>query len=122
LKAGGRTIAVLGNGILIPFPPENKDIYTTIARHGILMSEHMPNVSPNAGTLIARNRIIAGISDLTIVVEAQRRGGTIETGMKTLNMNKKLLVYDTNSSGNRFLLRQGGIPIRHVQQVLDYMD
>ncbi|MBN2384975.1 DNA-protecting protein DprA [bacterium] len=122
LKVNGSTVAVLGNGILIPFPPANADIYASIARNGLIMSELMPRVAPSAGTLIARNRIIAGLADLTLVIEAQRHGGSIETGMKTLNMSKRLLVYDTDASGNRFLMRQGGIPVRNVQQVVEYLD
>jgi len=121
LKAGGPTVAVLGNGILIPFPPANRDLYEAILSKGLVLSEQLPTTAPNAGSLIARNRIIAGIADMTMVIEAQRRGGSIETGMKTLNMSKKLLVYDINASGNRFLIRQGGIPVRNVQNVFDYI-
>lgn len=120
LKVEGNTIAVLGSGILVPFPPENKDLYQEIIIKGQLLSEQLPLTSPNAGTLIARNRIIAGMADLTIVVEALRRGGSIETGMKTLKYDKTLLVYDYNNSGNRFLIRQGGIPFREARMVLEH--
>lgn len=79
LKAGMPTVAVLGNGIDICYPLENRDLYERIKEYGVLISEYPPATSPHSGNFPKRNRIIAAISHATVVVEAGLRSGSLKT-------------------------------------------
>lgn len=79
LKANGQTIAVLGNGPDIPYPPEHKDLMQEIAASGLIISEHPPGTPPRKQHFPARNRILSGLADAVAVIEASVNSGTMIT-------------------------------------------
>jgi DNA processing protein len=79
LRAGGRTIAVLGSGVDVIYPPENRRLASDIAARGAIVSQFPPGTSPLAGYFPARNRVIAGLSLGVVVVEAAEKSGSLIT-------------------------------------------
>lgn len=79
LKNHGKTVAVLGSGIDVPYPSTSRDLYNRIKVNGLILSEYPPGTEPRPHRFPARNRIIAGLSSLTIVGEAGKMSGTLIT-------------------------------------------
>ncbi len=79
LAAQGKTIAVLGTGVDVVYPYRNRDLYAAIAAHGLLVSEYPPGTGPERVHFPRRNRIIAGLSRVTLVAEAPRKSGALIT-------------------------------------------
>ncbi|HEY3755146.1 MAG TPA: DNA-processing protein DprA [Opitutaceae bacterium] len=79
LEAGGQTIAVLGCGLDVVYPPEHGELAREVAAQGALVSEYPPDRSPGRYTFVQRNRIIAGLSAITVVVESPLDGGAMTT-------------------------------------------
>ena len=79
LEAGGTTIAVLGTGVDVPYPPRHRALQERIAHEGLLLSEVLPGDRGHAGTFPQRNRLIAALAELTIVVEAGQESGALIT-------------------------------------------
>ena len=77
LAAEGKTIAVLGCGVDVVYPPENQELYDEIAKKGLLISEYLPGAEPLGNHFPARNRIISGLSTAVILVEAGERSGCL---------------------------------------------
>ena len=83
INGGGKTIAVLGCGLDICYPPENHKLMAKIAENGCLISEYPPGTPPHPGNFPQRNRIIAGLSMGLLVVDASKRSGTLITPLIT---------------------------------------
>ncbi|MCL2619673.1 MAG: DNA-processing protein DprA [Defluviitaleaceae bacterium] len=116
LEAGGTTIAVLPSGIDICYPYENQQLYNQIPHHGALVTELPLGSRPQIGTFHARNRIIAGLADAVIVVEADERSGTSITVGHALDQGKEVLavpgdIFSRKSKGTNQLIKDGAIPI-----------
>jgi DNA processing protein len=79
LKAGGRTIAVLGTGVDVVYPSRHRQLHADIQKQGLVISEHPAATQPNKAHFPSRNRIIAGLSRATIVIEAPERSGSLIT-------------------------------------------
>ncbi|MEO0949386.1 MAG: DNA-processing protein DprA, partial [Cyanobacteria bacterium J06641_5] len=79
LEAGGRTIAVLGSGIDLIYPPQHQHLYRDILAGGLVMSEYPAGQQPNRKSFPARNRIIAGLTRATLIIEAPQRSGALIT-------------------------------------------
>lgn len=112
LDAGGRTFAVLGCGVDICYPEENRDIYDRLCGASGILSEYPPGTAPHAGLFPQRNRIISGLSDLLLVVEARKKSGTLITVDQALEQGKEVYavpgrVTDALSCGCNHLIRQG---------------
>jgi DNA processing protein len=123
LAAGGRTIAVLGNGVLVNYPPEHKDLQNEIADHGHVLSELPPLMKPLSGTFPQRNRIISGLCLGTIVVEAQDRSGALITARHAYEQGREVFavpgpVDSRASAGPHALIRDGAKLVATIDDVL----
>ena len=103
----GRTIAVLGSGVLNVYPPENQTLAKYIAERGLLLSENHPHASPKAARLVTRNRLISALSQHIIVVESSANGGAMHAARAAIKQGRTLHTFDFPASGNQELLRNG---------------
>lgn len=128
LDAGGITVAVLGTPIDQIQPSAHMDLAREIIeKGGAVMSEYAPNarILPKV-SFLERNRLISGLSDIVIVVEAARRSGALNTAMHALDQNKELLVVPGNitsplSEGCNRLIKQGANPCTSAEDVLELL-
>ena len=125
LEAGGRTIAILAGGLPDIYPSSHKELARQITeRNGALMSEYEPGVSPRQYRFLERNRIVSGLSDAIIIVEAAARSGTLNTAGYALDQGREVFVVPGNitsplSSGCNSLLKQGARPVTCSEDVLE---
>jgi DNA processing protein len=108
-QGGGTTIAVLGSGVLNIYPPQNKRISMLARQHGALISEVHPNLQTNAQRLVARNRIISGMSQGVIVIESDVDGGAMHAAKWAREQGRNLYTLDLPVSGNQKLIQDGAI-------------
>lgn len=113
LSVGGVTIAVLGCGVDVVYPPEHKQMMEQIACVGMVISEYPPGTPPLAEHFPRRNRIISGISAATLVTEAPIRSGSLITASCALEQNREIFAVPGNitskqSSGTNSLIRASG--------------
>ena len=112
IKSGGRTIAVLGSGIDVIYPPENRKLFQEIANSGMIISEYELGTKPDAPNFPRRNRIISGISLGTIVIETAETGGAMQTASFALDQNREVFAIPGNlgvkqSEGSNLLIQKG---------------
>ena len=107
LNAGGKTIAVLGSGVLNVYPAVNRELAARIRAQGALLSELKPGWGANAQRLVARNRLISGLSQAVVLVESQLDGGAMYTARFAREQGRPVYTYDLPASGNQALLGQG---------------
>jgi DNA processing protein len=124
LRAGGRTLAVLGSGIDLVYPPENRQLAGEISGAGAVLSEHAPGVEPLPWHFPLRNRIISGLSMGTVVVEAAVRSGALVTARCALEQNRSVFAVpgkpgDPRSGGVNRLIKDGARLVEGVDDVLD---
>ena len=126
LRAGGRSFGVLGCGTDICYPTDNRDLYETLQKRGGILSEYAPGTPPDAFHFPMRNRIISGISDAVLVVEAKERSGTLITVDFALEQGREVFVLpgritDSLSAGCNRLLRQGAGIALSPKDILEEM-
>lgn len=125
LEAGGVTIAVQANGLDKIYPYTNRTLgERIIASGGALISEYPEKTEPRPYQFLARNRIVSGISDYVVVVEAARRSGTLSTASHALEQGKELYAVPGNitnplSTGCNSLINQGAMPITDINEFVD---
>ncbi|OQY19658.1 MAG: DNA protecting protein DprA [Desulfobacteraceae bacterium 4572_35.1] len=124
LAGGGTTVAVLGGGIDRIYPAENRKLFCHIPEHGALISEYPPGTSPHPGHFPARNRIISGLSEGVVVVEAAHNSGSLITADFALEQGRDLYavpgsIYNHNCQGNLNLLKQGATVTTCAEDILD---
>ncbi len=90
LAAGGRTLAVLGNGLATVYPPEHAELADKIAANGAVISELPMTTSPDSSNFLPRNRLIAGLSLGVLVVEAARRSGALSTAARASDYDREV--------------------------------
>ncbi|HAL61007.1 MAG TPA: DNA-protecting protein DprA [Chloroflexi bacterium] len=115
LQGGGRTIAVLGSGVRVIHPRENEGLAKDIMEQGALLSELHPNAPPLGQNLMARDRIVSGLSRAVIVVEAEEQSGSLHTASEAKKQGRLVFVIDNPSPGNKRLLREGAIKLSGAQ-------
>lgn len=125
IKAKGKTIAVLGNGIDIIYPKENSLLYNRIlSTGGLILSEYVIGTKPSKLTFPARNRIISGLSNGVVVVEAKEKSGTLNTVDFALEQGKEIFVIpgnitSSNSVSTNKLIKQGANCVTCVEDILN---
>ena len=123
LDAGGLTVAVLGCGVDVVYPPENDKLYGRIVESGAVVSECPMGISPSAGNFPRRNRIISGLCLGVIVVEAGSDSGALITADLALEQGRDLLAVpghagDSKAVGPNALIKQGAALVETADDVL----
>lgn len=124
LKHHGKTIAVIGNGLDISYPSCNRALQTQIAHAGLLLSEYPLESRPLKYHFPLRNRIIAGLCQTVLVVEARHHSGSLITANLALQENRNVLalpgrINDINSTGCNELIAAGAKPVLNSNDILE---
>ena len=126
LKTG--TIAVLGSGVDVIYPQENKKLYNDIlSNDGLIVSEFIANTQPQAHFFPQRNRIIAGLSKGVLIVNAGKKSGTIHTANQALRFNREIMVfpgnpYDERHIGANQLLKDGATLVLNSKDIIENLE
>jgi DNA processing protein len=120
IHAGGRTIAVLGNGVDLVYPPENRNLAAQIMEHGALISDYALGTKPDGVNFPPRNRIISGLSMAVIIVEAGETSGALITATFAAEQGRDVFAVPGNinapqSKGANRLIRDGAQPLLSPQ-------
>ncbi|MEA3357679.1 MAG: DNA-processing protein DprA [Patescibacteria group bacterium] len=120
-------IVVLPGGPCSGFPEMNRNLYDIILKKGIIVSEYFPGTSIKPGMFVSRNRIIAGLSDCVVVVEAPAKSGALITADFALDYNREVgavpgSVFSRVSEGTNSLLKQGAFIVRDGYDILEVLD
>lgn len=127
LKDNGKTIAVLGSGLDVIYPKENEGLFENIFKNnGLIISEYPLGTKPSKQNFPARNRIISGLSDGVLVIEARKNSGTNITVDFALEQGKDVFVipgniYSKTSDGTNFLIKEGAIPVTDYNDIINYI-
>ncbi len=124
ISAKGKTIAVLGSGLGVVYPPENRRLYDEIIAYGAVISEFPIMEGPNAYNFPARNRIISGMTLGTLVVEAAKRSGSLITARLAGEQGREVFavpgsVNSAKSTGAHNLLKQGAKLVASAEDVIE---
>lgn len=124
LRAGGRTIAVLGSGVLNIYPPEHADLAREVIDSGALISELPPLTAPHEGTFPQRNRIVSGLSLGVVVVQAADRSGALITARLATEQGREVFAVPgaidcRMSRGTHQLIRDGAKLVESVDDILE---
>jgi len=124
LGAGGLTVAVLGTGVDVPYPQRSTRLYEEIVERGVVIGELPPGTQARRWTFPARNRIMAALGAMTVVVEARERSGSLITATMAQDLNREVgavpgRVGSSSAAGTNGLLHEGAHVIRGAQDVLD---
>jgi DNA processing protein len=124
LQAGGRTIAVLGSGVDVIYPPEHRKLAEAIIENGAIISDYPLGTQPEGVNFPPRNRIISGLSLATIVVEAGDRSGALITADFAVEQGRDVFAVPGNvlspmSQGTNRLIQNGAYAMISPQDVLD---
>ncbi len=124
LEAGGATVAVLGCGVDRDYPAIHASLAASVAESGLVVSEYAPGVEPAPWRFPARNRVIAGLTSVTVVVEARERSGALITADLALEEGREVFavpgeITSALAAGPNRLLQLGASPVTRAQDVLD---
>lgn len=127
LDAGGTTIAVLGSGIDVAYPPEHRHLQERIAREGLLVSEFLPGEPPAPHNFPRRNRVIAALSLATLVVEASEKSGAIITANHAVELHRDVFAVPgpigrKTSAGTNELIRDGAAMATAPRDILEALE
>lgn len=123
IRDQGLTVAVVGCGLDIAYPPENRALMETIAECGLLLSEYSPGTPPRRQHFPARNRILSGLADVVAIMEASRKSGTLITAGFAADQGRDVYavpgsILDDASAGCHQLIRDGASLLESAQDIL----
>ncbi|PIE63569.1 MAG: DNA-protecting protein DprA [Desulfobacterales bacterium] len=126
LEAGATTVAVLGSGLGNVYPPENKDLFNEIQKNGAILSEFPLDAPPLGAHFPVRNRIIAGMTLGTLVIEAAKKSGSLITARLACEYNREVFampgsIYSAKSTGTHELLKNGATLIENHKDVIEQL-
>src|SRR4029079_6452626 len=127
LDSGGRTVAVLANGLDTIYPPENARLAEEIAERGALITDYQLGHKPRADFFPRRNRIMSGVALGTLVVEGDHDSGAMITARFALEQDREVFVvpgsiFSPQSRGPHALLRDGATPVASAAEVLEALN
>jgi DNA processing protein len=125
LEAGGITVCVLGCGINFPYLTANKKLRQNIAERGAVISEYPPDYPPGKYTFPERNRIISGLSDGVLVIEAGVKSGSLITAREAVEQGRDVFAVMGNitspySQGTNALIKEGAVPVTDFTDITSY--
>lgn len=126
LRAGGGTVAVLGCGVNVVYPRTHADLYADILAGGLLLSEYPLGTTPEGFRFPARNRIISGLAQGVVVVEATEHSGSLITARLALDQGREVFavpgrIDSPKSAGTHRLIQQGAHLVHTVADILDHL-
>lgn len=127
IKSGGRTIGVLGCGIDVVYPYENKPLYAEMEKQGAIITEYPPGTKPDAVNFPKRNRIISGLSLGTLIVETGVTGGALHTANFALDQGREVFAVPGNigirqSEGPNMLIQKGEAKLVRNAEIVVYVE
>lgn len=127
LDAGGRTVAVLANGLDTVYPPENRRLAEEIAERGAVMSDYPLGTKPRAEFFPRRNRILSGVSLGTLVVEGDHDSGAMITARFATEQNREVFavpgsIFSAQSKGPFGLIKDGATPVANAEDILEALN
>lgn len=123
LRGGGKTVAVLGCGVDVCYPPEHKELMQAIIDNGMVLSEYPPGTLPLSSHFKPRNRIITGLSNGTVIVEAPARSGAINSASWTAEQGREIFIVPGDATrytaqGSNKLMLEGAKPVLNAEDIL----
>ena len=127
IDSGGKTIAVLANGVDKIYPRSHEDLGQKILQtNGAILSEYPNNTPARPWQFLARNRIVSGLADAVVIIEAASRSGTLSTANHALDQGKEIFAVPGNitsplSAGCNQLIKNGANPLTSAEDLLDFL-
>ncbi|WP_125153746.1 DNA-processing protein DprA [Clostridium rectalis] len=126
INNSGFTCAVLGCGVDVIYPKANKNLYNRICNSGCVLSEFIPTTKPYAYNFPLRNRIISALGDLVIIVEANKKSGSLITASYALQQGKEVMavpgsILSNRSIGTNNLIKDGAYPLTTIEDVFNIL-
>ena len=127
LKAGGRSIGVLGSGVDKIYPPEHRGLAEQMIKHGAIISDYAPGTPPDASNFPPRNRIISGLSLAVVVIEAGETSGALITAEFAAEQGREIFavpgsILAPQSKGTNKLIQNGALPLLSVNDLMQALD
>lgn len=127
LRAGGRTLAVLGSGVDRIYPPENRALAEQMIQRGAVMSDYVPGTPPESSNFPPRNRIISGLSMAVVVIEAGETSGALITAEFAAEQGREIFAVPGNilapqSKGTNKLIQQGALPLLSASDIMQALN
>lgn len=124
MDAGGRTVAVLGSGLDVIYPPENRELYERIAKNGAVISAFQLGTQPDKNHFPERNSLISGLSLGAVVVQAAKKSGALITASLSLEQNREVFavpgrVGENISAGTNLLIKRGAKLVESPDDIVD---